>query len=608
MHHTQLAENPLRTRADVQRAMLDLWRPLRSHLVRDGAAVALEATEASYGEPSRLLEAFVRPLWGLIPLELGGGAFPDWPLYAQGLAEGVDPRSPRYWGAAADNDQRLVEMAVIGFGLALLPEKLWEPLPAPARRNLVEWLSQINRFRCVDNNWLFFRVLVNLGLRRIGAPWDEAQLAANLARLEGFYKGAGWFTDGPTSQRDYYIPMAMHYYGLLYARLSGGGDQTTATRFAERAKLFAPQFAAWFAPDGAALPIGRSLTYRFAQGAFWGALAYAGIEALPWGVMKGIYLRHLRWWLKQPCFTESGLLTIGYRYPNLGLAEAYNGPGGPYWACKAFLPLALPASHPFWQAEEQAHPAPVISVQPHAGLVVCRDEGRGHVFALSSNQPPTWKPRHAAQKYAKFAYSTVFGFSVQIGGVAPEYGGGESMLLLTDDGRDWRGREDFAEEKYSGHTLFTCWRPWPDVEVSTWLVPALPGHLRMHRVRSARPLRSYEGGFSVDRVRQTPRHTGRPGRAEADYDTAFSAVRDLAGARLGVVTRMDPNLNVLWPLTSLPGLSGGHPAGEYWLATAVVGLPGTAQAVPGRAWLESFSLDPAGPVVRQGTKVVWDRS
>lgn len=32
------------------------------------------------------------------------------------------------------------------------------------------------------------------------------------------YIGDGWYSDGNSLQRDYYIPFALHYYSLLYAK------------------------------------------------------------------------------------------------------------------------------------------------------------------------------------------------------------------------------------------------------------------------------------------------------------------------------------------------------------------------------------------------------
>ena len=45
----------------------------------------LGETAASHGPRGQALESFSRPLWGLLPLEHGGGGFPDWALYARGL-------------------------------------------------------------------------------------------------------------------------------------------------------------------------------------------------------------------------------------------------------------------------------------------------------------------------------------------------------------------------------------------------------------------------------------------------------------------------------------------------------------------------------------------
>src|SRR5690606_21199835 len=122
----------------------------------------------------------------------------------------------------------------------------------------IRWLGAINRLEIVDSNWLFFRVLVNLGLASVGAAHDEAALRAALDRLEQFYLGDGWYSDGANDQRDYYIPFAFHFYGLIYAGPAGATDPERAQRFRERVALFAEQFVAWFGDDGGALPFGRS--------------------------------------------------------------------------------------------------------------------------------------------------------------------------------------------------------------------------------------------------------------------------------------------------------------------------------------------------------------
>ena len=137
------------------------------------------------------------------------------------------------------------------------------------------------------------------------------------------------------------------------------------------------------------MPYGRSLTYRFAQAAFWSAIAYTGVEVegLSRGQVKGLLLRNLRWWMRQPIFTPDGLLSIGYTSPNLLMVEGYNAPGSPYWASKALLVLALPAEDPFWAiAEEPLPPRSDIAVQRHAGLIFQHDDARAHTIALANGQ------------------------------------------------------------------------------------------------------------------------------------------------------------------------------------------------------------------------------
>ncbi len=573
-----LADNPLRTRADLQTAVLDLFTPLKPYFSAGAARVCPGHTAALYDNHAAGLEGFARPLWGLVPFSAGGGFFPDWELYRRGLANGTDPQHPEYWGDPGDNDQRLVEMAAIGLALALVPHEIWQPLHPQARTNLINWLSTINDHTTPDSNWLFFRVLVNLGLMNIGAAYDEVAMVAALDRLEQFYLGDGWYSDGLNDQRDYYIPFAMHYYGLIYAKLAGTRDPERAQRFRERAISFAQDFIHWFAADGAALPFGRSLTYRFAQGGFWGALAFADVEALPWGVIKGLALRHLRWWRDQPIFESDGILSIGYTYPNLNMAEQYNAPGSPYWSMKFFLPLALPDSHPFWQAEEEPLPElPTVHEQPHAYMIFCRDKASRHVWALTSGQREPWI-RHAGEKYAKFAYSTAFGFSVPTGRRGLNQAAADSMLALSDDGEYYRVRERTETAVFDKGDLHSIWEPLPGVEVETWLIPSPPWHVRLHRLRTDKPLWSAEGGFALDRTGDDSlARAGFEGEgvseAFARYPAGGTGLRDLYGKRNGRVLRVDPNTNLLAPRTVLPVLLDQHAPGVHWLICAVLAEP-----------------------------------
>lgn len=565
--------NPLRTRADVERALRDSFAPLLPFFSEGGARVRLNGAAAHFDRAAADLEGFARPLWGLIPLAIGGGSFAHWDLYRRGLANGCDPAHPEYWGAVGDVDQRMVELAAIGLALRLVPEHVWNPLDARAKTNVANYLLAARVHPYANNNWKFFRVLVDLGLEQCGIDFDRSLTTAYLDELDGFYLGDGWYRDGNVRRVDHYIPFAMHFYGLLYAELSKG-DEARVARYRERAQLFARDVQHWFDDTGGALAFGRSLTYRYACGAIWGALAFAGIDALPWGKIKGHYLRHLRWWSTRPIADRDGILTVGYGYPNLFMSESYNSAGSPYWAFKAFLPLALPADHPFWTADElPASFTPEPVPLRHPGMVMIHT--RGNVVALSAGQQ-NLEMRAGTEKYAKFAYSSRYGFSIEVDERAYDKGAFDGALALSDDGRHYRVREHNDVAQISGNTLYAQWHPWPDVTVETWLLPASPWHIRVHRITTPRELHTTEGGFAVARADlNADGLLDESGRAVATTPTDVSVIVDLGSSvvRMGRTQKALPNTNLIVAKTLVPQLRGTIPAGVTILATAAVALP-----------------------------------
>ncbi|MEZ2126161.1 MULTISPECIES: DUF2264 domain-containing protein [unclassified Sinorhizobium] len=569
-----LAGNPLQSRTDMRRALIDLFDPLLPYFSQGNARVRLDAAAAHFDRAAADLEGFARPLWGLAPFGAGGGNFAHWDRYAEGLANGTDPTHPEYWGAVNGRDQRMVELAALGFALALVPEKIWEPLDGRARDNLVAYLKHTRRFDYADNNWKFFRIFVDIALDRLGVDFDRSLTEAYLKELDGFYIADGWYRDGNVRRIDHYIPFAMHFYGLIYSKLV---DDDHARRYRERAALFAADFRHWFAEDGATIPFGRSLTYRFACAGFWSALAFADLEALPWGEIKGLCLRHLRWWADKPIANRDGVLSIGFGYPNLLMSESYNSAGSPYWAFKAFLPLALAEDHPFWTADEKhLGDERAVIAQRHPGMVVIR--GKDDAIALSSGQE-NLQMRFGSEKYAKFAYSARYGFSVESDERGFAGGAFDSMLALSDDGIHYRVRETNEEAKLAGETLYSKWSPWPDVSIETWLVPANDWHIRVHRIVTPRPLQTAEGGFAIAR-RDLDADTlvSAKGLAYAVGLEDFSGILDLDSTikRDGLVQKAPPNTNVIVAKTLIPQLRGRIPAGETVLSCAVLALRGTS--------------------------------
>ncbi|GGF75884.1 hypothetical protein GCM10010912_21300 [Paenibacillus albidus] len=582
-HRGAIAANPLITKEDVQEAVRQLVYPLKPYYSEGRARLKLGITGVHYGPAVAEMEGFSRVLWGVVPLLAGDGEDQFWELCLEGIRNGTDPEHKEYWGEVGDYDQRLVEMAAFGFALSLIPERIWGPLNERERSNLYRWLNQINGHPCYDCNWLFFNILVNMGFRKAGLEYDAEQLENNLKRIDDFYLTEGWYSDGVGGHADYYVPFAFHYYGLLYARLLGDEDPERARLFKDRAGVFAGEFLQWFAPDGSALPYGRSLAYRFAQSAFWGALAYAEVDVLSPGVLKGLVLRNLRWWFRQGIVDDGGLLTIGYAYPNLVMAENYNSPGSPYWALKSFLPLALPAEHPFWQSEELPLPQlPELAVQKPAHLVFCRDSGSGHVAAFNSGHLGTNDHTHTSAKYEKFAYSTAFGFSVPRSEWGIGQGAFDSMLALSEAGDNlYRVRRQNEVSQIEDNVLFSKWKPWSDVEIQSWIIAGLPWHIRIHRIHTARALEAAEGGFALglEADLQEDRDTEGTG-ITASCSLGTSAIRSLSGYSKAECIRPSTNTNVLQPRTVIPTLMANLKPGTHFLIAAVLGEPGQGAVKP----------------------------
>lgn len=477
----------------------------------------------------------------------------------------------------------MVEMAGIACAWLLAPETFWEPLPAEARDHAAAWMLQINDQPPSDNNWLFFRVLVNLALARLGRDWSRVAVEQALNRLDDFYLGEGWYRDGDKNQVDYYVPMAFHFYGLLFARLGDELFPEQAARFRARAHEFARTFQYWFSADGAAIPYGRSMTYRMAQSAFWAACAFAGEEVLPWPQLKGLLMRNLRWWADRPITDRDGVLSVGYAYPNPLMSEGYNGIGAPYWALKSFLVLALDADHPFWQAGEapaETLPEGRLAIAP-AGFLVQRRHG--HAMLLTGGQDAR-QFRGCEAKYAGFAYAPAFGFSVPSDATAPERPemvAMDSGLSVSRDGLAWLRRGRITHSGLRDGMAWGLWQPDDRLSIESWCDFAGDGwHIRLHRIQTADPLQMAESGFALDRtqVAASGQLTSGP-MVRVTGTGACSGMIDLGGTRTARILVAAPNTNILHPRTVIPRLEGHIPVGETILATAVLGHTADAPAL-----------------------------
>ncbi|KAL8337184.1 hypothetical protein RB601_008618 [Gaeumannomyces tritici] len=531
---TGFSDNPFKTRSDLVHAGSSLLRPLAPYKSAAGARIKLAAaTGTSFSETAAQLEGFARPLWVVASLlndRLLSGAEPagvGLDTWLSGLDAGTDPSSPEYWGHLRSSDQRMVEMESIAYALLVSSQTLAPP-PGSRRDRLVAWLRQINDHEMGRNNWRWFRVFVNLALVNVlGVPRDEVEqvVDADLALLDSFYISDGWSSDGPwcdqRKQVDYYSgSFAIQLSQLLYVRYAGAmADPKRVASYRDGARAFAGGFWRYFALDGAAIPFGRSLTYRFAFAAFWSAVALVDVQlAAPLdkrGTVKGLLMRHIRWWAAKPhIFNTDGTMNIGFTYGSMNMSEDYSSPQSVYWCLKAFVVLGAPEDHPFWMSEELPHPLdpsqtatpPILDFLKAPRHMMCSTPE--HHFLLSSGQSTKVYHKGREAKYCKFAYSSSFGFSVPVGTMLHHVGADSTLCASIDDGNSWVARFEPSDAEPRQVLLLpppnatpatspealtaisSTWRPWRflDLEVGTTLLPPSqdrwPGwHVRVHEVR-----------------------------------------------------------------------------------------------------------------------------
>lgn len=558
----------LHSKKDFRDLLLKIERPLITLYTKEKAGLVLGSTKAAYGQHTIKMEAFSRQLWGLVPFWSGGGNDPVFEeIYRKGLTAGTNPESEEYWGGFWDGDQRFVEMAAIAYGLIMAPEKLWIPLSEQEQDNLAKWLEGINHYQLPHCNWVFFAILVNMALKKCNKPYSQDKMDYYLELAEDYYLGEGWYQDGDSEQKDYYISFAMHFYSLLYARVMEREDPVRSHLFKERAVVFGRQFIYWFDEEGAAIPYGRSMTYRFAQVSFFSACLMAGVYPFSVGQMKGLIVRHLQYWMEKPIFDRDEILTIGYGYQNLIMSEIYNAPGSPYWALKTFAVLMLPDEHPFWEAKAEVMPNLETQITlSYAEMLIRRYPH--HTTAFVPGKHSRNDLGHATEKYGKFAYDTRFPFHVSKSAYTLRDASPDSMLAFLIDDMVYV-RRNCKEYQITDENVVSVWSPFPGIIVKTTITPKKEGHIRIHQIESAKECLAYDCGFAVEADIPLEETVERADNAMAKNADAVCEVMLMEGDGVGTIIDAAPNTNLMYPMSKIPAICYQITKGKTKIVTRV---------------------------------------
>lgn len=273
-------------------------------------------------------------------------------LLRDGLLNGADPDSRGYWGMAGDHDQRIVEAADLALALWLSRRFVWDAFSTTERERIVAWLRKAAAGRVHDNNWHLFPILTSAVVRSLGLEIHNRRALDHYRRFKRFYRGDGWFEDGPDGPCDYYNAWTMHYALFWVSRVWRNFD---AVFLRDVLRAFVDGYKHLIAPDGVPI-MGRSVCYRMAVPAPLVAAALVMPDSMPPGLARRALDAVWRHFVAAGA-VEAGIATQGYYGTDLRILDHYSGPASPLWALRSLVvAFYAPPGHAFWTAPEEQLP------------------------------------------------------------------------------------------------------------------------------------------------------------------------------------------------------------------------------------------------------------
>lgn len=270
----------------------------------------------------------------------------------------VDPQNPDYlcWGIGGQN---LVDAAYIAESFLRAYDTLWKPLDEVTKKR---YLTEFAKLRHIDppyTNWLLFSSTIESFMAKAGGDFDEFRINSACRKVEEWYVGDGWYADGPSFAFDYYSSYVFHpmyletLQAMVDAKVNSRLDyQKYYNRELKRCQKYSIILERFISPEGTFPAFGRSIPYRMATMQPLALMAW--YQKLPKDLSNGQVRAALtkvlhRMFDQQNNFNEKGYLSIGFcGNSQKNVADWYTNNGSLYMTTLAFMPLGLPADHPFW--------------------------------------------------------------------------------------------------------------------------------------------------------------------------------------------------------------------------------------------------------------------
>ena len=303
----------------------------------------------------------------------------------------VDPESPDYLVWKGEG-QVLVDAAYLAESFLRAYDQLWKPLDDITKQRYIKEFTSLRGIDPPYTNWFLFSSVIESFLAKSGAPYDQFRVNTACRKVEEWYVGDGWYADGPVFAFDYYTSYVFHamYLETLQAMIDAKANtridyKKYHARALKRAQKFSIILERFISPEGTFPVIGRSTPYRMA--AMQPLALMAWYQTLPQELPNGQVRAALtqvfhRMFDYNNNYNSGGFLTIGFCGSQPETADWYTNNGSLYMSSLAFMPLGLPADHPFWKDE----PLPWTQVKAWGGQPFPKD----HRWADDPKTPDKW--------------------------------------------------------------------------------------------------------------------------------------------------------------------------------------------------------------------------
>ena len=270
----------------------------------------------------------------------------------------VDPENPDYlcWGIGGQN---LVDAAYIAESFLRAYDTLWKPLDEVTKQRYLKEFAKLRHIDPPYTNWLLFSSTIESFMAKAGGDYDQYRVNSACRKMEEWYVGDGWYSDGPVFAFDYYSSYVFHpmYLETLQAMVDAKANtrldyKKYYDRELKRCQKYSLILERFISPEGTFPAFGRSIPYRMATMQPLALMAW--YQTLPSDLSNGQVRAALtkvlhRMFDQENNFNEKGYLSIGFcGSSQKNVADWYTNNGSLYMTTLAFMPLGLPADHPFW--------------------------------------------------------------------------------------------------------------------------------------------------------------------------------------------------------------------------------------------------------------------